>query len=144
MKQILIAATFSLAAASGAYAEPTTTGAAPAAGGVKLSQTDCDALWMKANPSKAEKITEAEAQAYLSDVKAANPDGDGTIEKGEFSNACSQGMIQSSASTGASTGAARQNAPAETSDRSPDKASPTPDEQKDSDKGDTSDRTPAK
>ena len=41
--------------------------------GAKLTQADCDAVWMKANPSNAATITETEAQQYVSDVAAANP-----------------------------------------------------------------------
>jgi Tfp pilus assembly major pilin PilA len=133
MKRIIVATAVALAAASGVCAET---------GGVKLSAAECDSLWMQANPANAAKISESHAQAYISDVKSVNPDGDGTIEKNEFSNACKQGLIKSSASTGASAGAAGKDAPNETSDRTPEAKSGTPLPQKDSVDGETSDRTP--
>lgn len=69
----------------------------------KLSQAECDTLWKQANPSGAATITEAQAQAFVSDVKAANPDGDGTLDKSEFSKACGKGLVKSS-SAGAGAG----------------------------------------
>ena len=135
MKHLLVATSLALATATGALS----------ADGKRLSQADCDSLWMQANPTNAAKITESAAGAYISDVKAVNPDGDGTIEKNEFTNACNQGLIKGSAgSTGASTGASGAGAAGETSDRTPEKKTETPPAQKDTDKGGTSDRTPDK
>ena len=62
--------------------------------GAKLSQADCDAVWRKANPSSAATITETEAQQYVSDVAAANPDMDGTLDKMEFTKACEGGLVK--------------------------------------------------
>ena len=62
--------------------------------GAKLSQADCDAVWRKANPSSAATITETEAQQYVSDVAAANPDKDGTLDKMEFTKACEGGLVK--------------------------------------------------
>ena len=135
MKHLLVASATILAAASGAYA---------AAGGSKLSQAECDSLWLQANPTNADKISESAAQAYITDVKAVNPDGDTTIEKNEFTNACSQGLIKSSAATGMSSGTSGKEAPSETSDRTPEKKTETPLSQKDLAGGETSDRTPEK
>ncbi len=42
----------------------------------------------------------------MTDFKAANPDGDTTIEKAEFSKACDNGLVKSGASSGASSGEA--------------------------------------
>ena len=55
---------------------------------------DCEAAWTKANPSNAATITEAQAQQYVADVKAANPDNDGTLDKAEFTKACDSGLVQ--------------------------------------------------
>ena len=43
-------------------------------------------------PSKSDggPITQSQAAAYVTDFKAANPDGDKTLEKAEFSKACAQ------------------------------------------------------
>ena len=61
--------------------------------GTKLSQADCDAVWMKANPANAATITESAAQQYVTDVAAANPDKDGTLDKMEFTKACEGGLV---------------------------------------------------
>ena len=69
---------------------------------------------MQANPTNAEKLSESAAPAYIADVKAVNPDGDNTIEKDEFANACAQGLIKSTAATtGNSAGTAGKDAPGE-------------------------------
>jgi hypothetical protein len=70
---------------------------------MKISQAECGSLWSQASPS-GNPITESEAAAYLTDFKAANPDGDTTIEKDEFAKACDSGLVKSTASSGASTG----------------------------------------
>lgn len=133
MRHILVASAFALAAATGAYG----------AENQQLSQAECDTLWQQANPTNAEMISESAAAAYIADVKAANPDGDATIEKDEFDNACAQGMIKSSAATtGASDGAMGNDAASGTSNRTPEKTTETPAAQKDSHEGSTSDRTP--
>jgi Tfp pilus assembly major pilin PilA len=135
MRHLLVASALALAAATGAHG----------AEGQQLSQAECDALWMQANPTNAEKISESAASAYIADVKAVNPDGDGTIEKDEFASACTQGLIKSSAATtGASEGTMGNDAAGETSDRTPEKKTETPAAQKDSHEGGTSDRTPKK
>ena len=62
--------------------------------GAKLSPADCDAVWMKANPANAATITESAAQQYVTDVEAANPDKDGTLDKMEFAKACEGGLVK--------------------------------------------------
>jgi hypothetical protein len=74
------------------------------AAGQKLSQAECDSVWKQANPSNAKTITEAQAAQYVSDVKAANADNDGTLDRAEFSAACGKGLVKSSsAGTGSSS-----------------------------------------
>ncbi len=75
------------------------------AGSAKLSQAECDSLWSQANPSGSATITEAQAQPYVSNFKAANPDNDGTLDAKEFRAACAKGLVKSSASSGGGTGA---------------------------------------
>ena len=58
------------------------------------AQAEGDFCAMQANPTNAAEITESAAGADIPDVKAVNPDGDGTIEKNEFTNACNQGLIK--------------------------------------------------
>lgn len=89
--------------ATSAIALMTATGALAA--GQKLSQAECDALWMQANPSNAATIDETQAKGYVTDFKAANPDNDGTIDKAEFTKACNKGLVSGSASSGAGSGA---------------------------------------
>lgn len=128
MKNMLVATALTLTLATGANA----------ASGEKLAQAECDALWMKAGATDG-KLSESAASAYVTDFKAVNPDGDTTLEQDEFRAACEKGMIKSSASTGASEGTSGAG---ETSDRTPEKQSGTPLEQKDGEGGATSDRTP--
>jgi hypothetical protein len=85
MKRLILASVFAIAASCGANAA-----------GQKLTQAECDAMWKQANPTNAKTITEAQAQGFVSDVKAANPDGDGTLDRAEFSAACGKGLVRSS------------------------------------------------
>ena len=92
MKVILLAGTISTA--FGAYA----------AAGTQLSQAECDSLWNQANPAGASAITESQAHQFVTDFKAANPDGDGSLDQNEFAAACKAGLVKSSASSGAASG----------------------------------------
>ena len=115
-----------------------------------MSQSECDALWKQANPSDAATITETQAQPYVSDFKAANPDGDGTLDQTEFSKACSSGLVKSAAAGGQPAGSTDASKAAtkegqETSDRTPEEKAMTPETQVDRTKeGETSNRTPEK
>ena len=99
MKRVLLAGLLSSAAAFGAFAQ------AAEPGTMKLSAAECASLWNQASPDGG-PITQQQAAAYVTDFKAANPDGDTTIEKAEFSKACDSGLVKSGASTGAGTGEA--------------------------------------
>ena len=98
MKRILLAGLLSAGAAFGAYAQTD-----PGQGAVQLSQAECASLWNQASKDGG-PISESQAAAYVTDFKAANPDGDNTLEKGEFSKACASGLVKGSASSGASSG----------------------------------------
>src|SRR5205085_6526242 len=74
------------------------------AAGTQLSQAECDSLWNQANPSGAASITQAQAQPYVTNFKAANPDGDSSLDRTEFSAACKGGLVKATASTSAATG----------------------------------------
>ncbi len=93
MKVILLAAAFAASTAFGAYAA-----------GAQLSQAECDTLWNKANPSGSSTITQAQAQPYVTNFKAADSDSDGTLDQSEFSAACKSGIVKGSASSGAASG----------------------------------------
>ncbi len=71
---------------------------------MQLSQSECTSLWQTANASNAAGLTEAQAKPYVSDFKAANPDGDTTIDQAEWLAACNKGLVKSAASTGTSSG----------------------------------------
>jgi hypothetical protein len=73
--------------------------------GVKLSASECTSLWQQANPNNAPGVTESQAAPYVTNFKAANPDGDTTLEQDEWMAACNKGMIKSSSASGSSSGA---------------------------------------
>jgi hypothetical protein len=77
---------------------------------MKLSAAECASLWNQASPDGS-PITESQAATYVTDFKAANPDGDKTLEKAEFSKACKNGLVKSGASSGASSGETGTSAP---------------------------------
>ncbi len=107
MKRIVLAGILAAGTSLGAYAQTD-----PAQSTMKLSAAECASLWNQASPDGG-PITESQAAAYVTDFKAANPDGDTTIEKAEFSKACDSGLVKSGASSsGASSGEAGTSAPA--------------------------------
>lgn len=99
MKHLIIASALALVSVTAVNAQTP-----PKSPAMKLSQAECESLWNQANPSNAATISQSQAQPYVTDFKAANPDGDGTLDKTEFSKACSKGLVKSSASTGSSSG----------------------------------------
>lgn len=106
MKRFVLAGILAAGASLGAYAQTD-----PAPGAMKLSAAECASLWNQASPDGG-PITESQAAAYVTDFKAANPDGDTTLEKAEFSKACDSGLVKSGASSGASSGEGGAAAPA--------------------------------
>ena len=70
---------------------------------VKLSQSECTNLWTQAKGSST-GLTATQAAPFVSDFKAANPDGDTTIDQNEWMAACNKGLVKSASSSGASTG----------------------------------------
>lgn len=105
MRHLLLGGAIVAISACSAYAQ-TDAGNANADTSMKLSQAECTSLWNQANPSGGATITEAQAQPYVTNFKAANPDGDGTLDKNEFDKACQDGLVQSAASSGAASGEA--------------------------------------
>jgi hypothetical protein len=71
---------------------------------VKLSAAQCSTLWEKANISGGATIDASQAQGYVTNFKAADPDNDGTLSKTEFQAACAKGLVQDSSSSGAASG----------------------------------------
>lgn len=102
MKRITLAAAGAAALfANVAFAQTATKSPDSA---TRLSQSECTNLWQQANPTNALGLTEAQSAPYISDFKAANPDGDTTIDQNEWLAACNKGLVKSSSSSGASTG----------------------------------------
>jgi hypothetical protein len=105
MKHIIIATAAFCLGATAAYAQTATPPNPSAAGGAtKLSQSECTNLWQKANKGGAAGLTQAQAAPYVTDFKAANPDGDTTIDQNEWMSACNKGLVKSSSSSGAASG----------------------------------------
>lgn len=107
MKRILLAGFLAAGASLGAYAQT-----APGQSTMKLSAAECASLWNQASPDGG-PITESQASSFVTDFKAANPDGDTTLEKAEFTKACDSGLVKSGASSGAGSGEGGAAAPAE-------------------------------
>jgi len=98
MKKIMLSLALVAASTVGAYAQTDQS-----AGEMKISQAECESLWSQLSPDGA-PITEAQAASYVTNFKAANPDGDNTLEQDEFSKACDDGLVRSSAASGAGAG----------------------------------------
>jgi hypothetical protein len=106
MKRIIASLVFLSLASAGALAQDKGGAVIGKQQGVKLAKAECQAAWEKANPGKKDKISAGQAIPFLSDVKAANSNGDGSIDQGEFTAACDKGLMKApgSASTGSSSG----------------------------------------
>ncbi len=97
MKYTLTAIAFTALMSGGALAQNTSPS-------MKLSQSECTNVWQQAGGGSSKGLTEAQAKSYVTDFKAANPDGDTTIDQNEFMTACNKGLVKSSSSTGSSSG----------------------------------------
>jgi hypothetical protein len=93
MKFIFLAGIFAASTAFGAHAA-----------GMQLTQAECDTLWNQSNPSGAATITQSQAQPYVTDFKAANLDGDNSLDQKEFAAACKSGLVNGTGSSGAASG----------------------------------------
>ena len=73
----------------------------PAAATMKMTQVQCDAVWMKADSTKTGSVSPAQSQSYVTDFKGADTNSDGKLTKAEFTAACDKGLVhEASASTG--------------------------------------------
>lgn len=106
MKNTMLAVVTAVSIGATAAAAQTSNSTSPSsgAGSVKLSQSECTSLWQQANRSGGSGLTQAQASQYVSDFKAANPDGDTTIDQNEWMTACNKGLVKSSSGSGASSG----------------------------------------
>src|ERR671935_3213618 len=87
--------------------------------GTKLSAAQCSTLWEKGNATGAATIDASQAQGYVTNFKAAEPDNDGTLTKAEFQAACGKGLVQDSSSSGAASGATGADEPSPPAAESP-------------------------
>jgi EF hand len=72
---------------------------------MKMSQTDCDAAWLKLDGANTGSVSQAQVKALIPDFKAADANGDGKLSQMEFRQACDKGLVNSTASMGAGAGA---------------------------------------
>lgn len=98
----LMTATFAGAAlfATGAFAQSPSPST-----GTKLSQAECQAIWNSANPAGSASLSMTQAKPYVSDFSKVDSNSDGMLSESEFTNGCNQGLVKSSAATGAGSGA---------------------------------------
>ena len=98
--------TLAVAGAAAIFANVAIAGAATKSPrfAMRLSQSECTNLWQQANPTNAKGLTESQSAPYVTDFKAANPDGDTTIDANEWMTACNNGLVKSSSGSGASPG----------------------------------------
>ena len=89
---------------TGALAQNTPSAGSSGSEPMKLSRNECMNLWQQAGGSSSSRLSEAQVKPYVTDFKAANPDGDTTIEQNEFMAACNKGLVKSSSASGASSG----------------------------------------
>lgn len=98
--------TLAVAGTAAIFANVTIAGAATKSpdSAMRLSQSECTNLWQQANPTSAKGLTKSQSAPYVTDFKAANPDGDTTIDANEWMTACKNGLVKSSSGSGASPG----------------------------------------
>jgi hypothetical protein len=60
-------------------------------------------MWDRADSSKAGSLTQGQAAPYVTDFKAANISGTGTLTQDEFMAACAMGLVHDLAAAGASS-----------------------------------------
>lgn len=109
-----LAAIAGLALAGSVYAQtpPPAGGAGGAAGAQKLSQAECEAVWNKAAGSgAATSLSQVQAQAHVKNFASIDQNNDGQLSRTEFNQGCDKGLVQSTAATGAGSGASGAGSP---------------------------------
>jgi hypothetical protein len=81
------------------------------AANAKLSNAECSAIWGRADSAGSGSLTSAQAQPYVSNFSKVDANADGKLSSAEFMSGCKHGLVQDSASTGASEGSSGSNAP---------------------------------
>ncbi len=80
---------------------------------VKMTQAQCETLWTQAMAGGSGDLAMDKAKPYVKDFTKADKDANTKLSQTEWMDACKQGGVQSSTSTGAGSGAGG------TSDRTP-------------------------
>lgn len=81
------------------------TSATTGSGMTKMSQSECESVWSRLDASKSGKVSEAQAQTYVTDFKSVDTNNDGQLSRAEFLAGCDKGMVKSAAAgTGSSMG----------------------------------------
>jgi hypothetical protein len=119
---------------------------------MKMTEAQCATLRTEALAGSSGDLSMDMAKRYVNDFKKADKNGDKKLSQAEWTDACKQGWVHSSASSGAGDGTSGSSE--KTSDRTPGDASPsrTPGAtgtgaagtEAGQTPGGTSDRTPAK
>jgi hypothetical protein len=110
-------ATFAISAAglSVAFAAP--------ASDLKMTEAQCATLRTEALAGGTGDLSMDVANRYVSDFKKADKNGDKKLSQAEWSDACKQGWVHTSSSSGASEGGSGSSE--KTSDRTPGDPSPS-------------------
>jgi hypothetical protein len=95
----------------GAAFAQTPPGASPGAGATKMTQAECQSLWNRLDSAKSGSVTEAQAQAYVTDFKAVDANSDGKLSQAEFNAGCNKGQVHGTATTGPGSGTNGATAP---------------------------------
>jgi hypothetical protein len=89
---------------------------------MKMTEAQCSTLWTQAHAGSSGDLAMESAMPYVKDFKKADKNKDNKLSQTEWTDACKQGGIQSSSSSGASEGTSGSE---KTSDRTPGDPSPS-------------------
>ena len=73
--------------------------------GTKLSQAECQNLWNQADSAQSGSLSTSQAQPYVTNFKAVDTNADSKLSSSEFLAGCQKGLVHSSSSSGAGSGA---------------------------------------
>lgn len=90
-----------LAASASSFAQGTT---GQPSGAMKMTQTECESVWNRADSAKIGSLPQSQAQPYVTNFSAVDTNSDGNLSRAEFLAGCDKGLVQSSAATGGGTG----------------------------------------
>jgi hypothetical protein len=88
---------------------------------LKMTEDQCSTLWTQALAGSSGNLSKEKAKPYVNDFKKVDKNGDKSLSEVEWTDACSQGGIQST-SDGAGDGMSGSD---KTSDRTPGDRSPS-------------------